>query len=513
MQPMLNIAVRAARAAGSFIARSFEQVDQIQTEQKGADDFVTNIDREAERLIIEVLTPAWVDGRKHLNDVIENNRASADAATHDIVSAVSTAKGSMMISLLLAIVAAGICGLLLMRAISAPMQRIVHALDRLRSGDLSMRLSLDRKDEFGAIESGFNEMAEALANLAIAQDCALFTGFNRRYLPAMAEARAQPLTELNWQKHRFVLPGKARDFMFDDFIHVLDSLCCYGGAPTGDLHAVLRRSSQQPELLAGVSVAWQSGQVAVSGSMNRSAGLTEERQGVFAAAVAILLGLFTSLPIDRMEYSDGALREGLLYEFEERLQHHDIRERTALALSTHYRIDKRQANRVEQSVLTLFDALSGPWEMPEEPYRAILGWAARLHEIGLAINYSGIHRHSAYILQNTDLPGFNQDDQALLAALVRCHRKGLKLSELPALPNHDEQTVLRCIRILRLAVAAHHRRQDNLLPEWRVQAAGDQLVVTLPIDWCDENRLLIQNLEKEHRYCQEQGWPTRQCRN
>ncbi|HHQ4764724.1 TPA: exopolyphosphatase [Aeromonas veronii] len=237
------------------------------------------------------------------------------------------------------------------------------------------------------------------------------------------------------------------------------------------------------------------------------AGLTEERQGVFAAAVAILLGLFTSLPIERMEYSDGALREGLLYEFEERLQHHDIRERTALALSTHYRIDKRQATRVESSVLSLFDALSGPWEMPEEPYRAILGWAARLHEIGLAINYSGIHKHSAYILQHTDLPGFNQDDQALLAALVRFQRKGLKLSELPPLPNHDMQTVLRCIRILRLAVAAHHKRQDDLLPEWKVAVQGDQLVVTLPIDWCEENRLLMQNLEKEHRYCQEQGWP------
>ncbi|EKT4481095.1 methyl-accepting chemotaxis protein [Pseudomonas putida] len=120
---------------------------------------------EAERLIIEVLTPAWVEGRKHLNEVIEFNRASADSATSEIVSAVSTAKGSMVVSLLLAIVAAAICGLLLMRAITAPMHRIVHALDRLRSGDLSMRLSLDRKDEFGAIESGFNEMAEALANL------------------------------------------------------------------------------------------------------------------------------------------------------------------------------------------------------------------------------------------------------------------------------------------------------------------------------------------------------------
>ena len=63
---------------------------------------------EAQRLINDVLTPAWVDGRKHLNDVIENNRASADAATRDIVSAVTTAKGSMIVSLLLAIVAAGV---------------------------------------------------------------------------------------------------------------------------------------------------------------------------------------------------------------------------------------------------------------------------------------------------------------------------------------------------------------------------------------------------------------------
>ncbi|MCE5991792.1 methyl-accepting chemotaxis protein [Pseudomonas sp. KCA11] len=120
---------------------------------------------EAQRLINEVLTPAWVNGRKHLNQVIEDNRTSAETATNEIVSAVNTAKGSMVVSLLLAIIAAGICGLLLLRAITAPVQRIVHALDKLRSGDLSMRLSLDRKDEFGAIESGFNEMAEALANL------------------------------------------------------------------------------------------------------------------------------------------------------------------------------------------------------------------------------------------------------------------------------------------------------------------------------------------------------------
>lgn len=117
---------------------------------------------------------------------------------------------------------------------------------------------------------------EALANLAMVKDCPLFVGFNRRYLPAMSAARAESLTELHWQKHRHALPGLPRQFLFDDCIHVLDSLCFYGGAPSGDLHTVLRRSAQKPELLAGVSVAWQSGQTAVSGSMNRSAGITEE---------------------------------------------------------------------------------------------------------------------------------------------------------------------------------------------------------------------------------------------
>lgn len=120
---------------------------------------------QAERLIAEVLTPAWSNGRQHLNGVIERNRETADQATDAIVSAVATAKGSMIVSLVLAMIAAGICGLLLMRAITAPMQRFVTALDQLRSGDLSVRLNLDRKDEFGAIETGFNDMMEALTGL------------------------------------------------------------------------------------------------------------------------------------------------------------------------------------------------------------------------------------------------------------------------------------------------------------------------------------------------------------
>ncbi|MBC2381699.1 methyl-accepting chemotaxis protein [Pseudomonas sp. WS 5106] len=111
------------------------------------------------------LTPAWTAGRMKLNDIITENKSVADQATNAIDNAVSAAKVSMFVSLVLAILAAGLCGLLLMRAIMAPMQRIVDILETMRDGDLSKRLNLERKDEFNAVETGFNDMMTELTAL------------------------------------------------------------------------------------------------------------------------------------------------------------------------------------------------------------------------------------------------------------------------------------------------------------------------------------------------------------
>ncbi len=59
MHPMLNIAVRAARNAGNVIARAFEQTDNVQIESKSANDFVTNVDREAEQVIIDTIRRSY----------------------------------------------------------------------------------------------------------------------------------------------------------------------------------------------------------------------------------------------------------------------------------------------------------------------------------------------------------------------------------------------------------------------------------------------------------------------
>ncbi|WP_288099876.1 methyl-accepting chemotaxis protein [Pseudomonas sp.] len=120
---------------------------------------------EAIKLLNEQLTPAWTAGRMKLNDIIVENKAVADKDMAAIDDAVVTAKISMGLSLLVAILAAGLCGLLLMRAIMAPMNRIVSILEVMRTGDLSNRLNLERKDEFGAVETGFNDMMSELTSL------------------------------------------------------------------------------------------------------------------------------------------------------------------------------------------------------------------------------------------------------------------------------------------------------------------------------------------------------------
>ena len=120
---------------------------------------------QAHAMVTEQLAPAWMAGRKQLNALIDANRIKAAEATDTIAHSVMTAKASMLISLVIAVLAAALCGYLLLQAIMSPMKRIVSILEVMRSGDLSSRLNLERKDEFGAVETGFNDMMTELTSL------------------------------------------------------------------------------------------------------------------------------------------------------------------------------------------------------------------------------------------------------------------------------------------------------------------------------------------------------------
>ncbi|KEA50183.1 MULTISPECIES: exopolyphosphatase [Mangrovibacter] len=238
-------------------------------------------------------------------------------------------------------------------------------------------------------------------------------------------------------------------------------------------------------------------------------GLSDERREVFLPGLAILCGVFDALKIKELRLSDGALREGVLYEMEGRFRHQDIRIRTAQSLANQYNIDDDQARRVLETTTYLFDQWQAANPKLSNPQlAALLKWASMLHEIGLNINHSGMHRHSAYILQNSNLPGFNQEQQTLMALLVRFHRKAIKLDELPRFTLFKKKQYLPLIQLLRLGVLLNNQRQATTTPPSLVLTTDENhWTLCFPHDWFSQNALVLLDLEKEQQYWEAvTGW-------
>jgi virulence factor len=121
---------------------------------------------------------------------------------------------------------------------------------------------------------------EALLELAAASQVSLTMGFNRRFAPLIQPlGQCQSLVHAQLQKNRTGLPADPRVFIFDDFIHVLDTLRYIAPGEVAGLQVHAYRSSAA---LSAVHVQWTSGSSLLTGSMNRISGLTEERLEVFA---------------------------------------------------------------------------------------------------------------------------------------------------------------------------------------------------------------------------------------
>lgn len=112
----------------------------------------------------------------------------------------------------------------------------------------------------------------------------------------------------------------------------------------------------------------------------------------------------------------------------------DPREVSVAALMQRYGVDAGQARRVEVTAMRLFDQVAADWTLGADD-RAMLARAARVHELGLAIAHSGYHVHGAYILEHSDIAGFSQQEQRVLAALVRTHRRGMPKSAFEMIPD------------------------------------------------------------------------------
>ena len=214
----------------------------------------------------------------------------------------------------------------------------------------------------------------------------------------------------------------------------------------------------------------------------RLPGLKPERRAVLGGGLAILNALATQFGVEAIRPARGALRQGVIFDLEERLAadrdpaRHDLRDDTVAELQQRFRADAAQAARVREVALALLaDARPGaPLDLRRE-----LGWAAALHEVGMTVSHHDHHRHSAYLIGHVDAAGFSQNQQQRLADVVLGHRGGLRKIEAAL----RDPALAWQVMALRLAVLLCHARAMPSAPMPRLAASGRAARLALPPGW------------------------------
>jgi exopolyphosphatase/guanosine-5'-triphosphate,3'-diphosphate pyrophosphatase len=238
-------------------------------------------------------------------------------------------------------------------------------------------------------------------------------------------------------------------------------------------------------------------------------GLSEDRRPVFAGGVAVLNGIFKALQIEHMEVSDGALREGLLHDLLGRIHHQDVRGLSVAALAKRFQLDLAQAARIEDTAKQLLRQVATDWQLNVAEDGQWLSWAIQLHELGLSVAHSHYHKHGAYIVQNADLSGFSQQEQAILAVLIRSHRRKFLKSQFETLPEQWRPRAQHLAILLRLSVLLHRSRSTTPIPKLQLKADKSTLIAGFPKHWLEERSLTRADLEQEIVYLAASGFTLR----
>ena len=208
----------------------------------------------------------------------------------------------------------------------------------------------------------------------------------------------------------------------------------------------------------------------------------------------------------KLKTSDGALREGLLYDHIGRLRHDDARQRSVEALANRYNVDQNQAARVAESASAMLVQVGESWALESPLAASLLDWAARLHEIGLDISHDNFQSHGAYVAENADLPGFPRSEQLLLSYLIATQRKQFDAALGKALPGAWRPKALHLAVLLRIAVLLNRSRGSAGSVDTIAQGKNRALHLLFPDGWLSANPLTVTDLDREKSYLQKIGF-------
>jgi exopolyphosphatase/guanosine-5'-triphosphate,3'-diphosphate pyrophosphatase len=217
-------------------------------------------------------------------------------------------------------------------------------------------------------------------------------------------------------------------------------------------------------------------------------GLEAKRADIIPAGIIILSTIFDLLGLEKMVISGYALREGIIIDTLQK-QHtgsikpdlSDIRTESVKQLAESCRYDKIHCNHIAKLSLELFDKMKEYYPLGEE-LREYLYAAAILHDIGYHISHTNHHHHSYYIIKNSELLGFNENEIGIIAHVARYHRKSHPKSrhaDFNELPERTQAVIKQLAAILRVA-DSFDRTHKQIVQSLQVKA--NQNIIELNLE-------------------------------
>ncbi|HUT32434.1 MAG TPA: Ppx/GppA phosphatase family protein [Planctomycetota bacterium] len=218
--------------------------------------------------------------------------------------------------------------------------------------------------------------------------------------------------------------------------------------------------------------------------LSKKYGLPLQSTERLVPAFLVYHGLLHATPVDRMAVCDVSMRDGLLLDMVRRATGEDDPElvesvaQSARTIGEKYRYDPRHAEHVGDLAIRLFDELQREHGLTPR-HRLLLRVAATLHEVGGFVSNRAHHKHSYYLIANSEIFGLRREEVQVAAHVARYHRRAVPKPthiEFLTLPREDRIAVNKLAAILRVADALD-RGHAQQVRDFHVERRQGELVL------------------------------------
>ena len=245
---------------------------------------------------------------------------------------------------------------------------------------------------------------------------------------------------------------------------------------------------------------------------NKIRGIGPRRAEIIVAGAAVYQEIMDRCGLRSFRYSPLGLRDGLLAQM---AAEYDRSTRSGRQIESerwdslknavqHYRVDMNHALQVRASAMELFSALKSVHQLPAE-YREWLSAAAMLYEVGDFVNRNGRHRHTQYIISNSEILGYTPEQRRIIAAVARYLGKSRPTpgdGPMKGLPPDEQQNVIKASLLLRLGRVLNLGR-GRTLQKTRVSVRNGAVRLTLIPKGRSGADLELWAIEKDRDYFRE----------